>query len=101
MAVNHDPRFTGISDFQGSVTITTANTTKNGTGGSPDLIYTAPTDGSLVTGVIAMPLGTNATSVARLFLNNGSTLATATNNLMVAQVSLPATTNSETAAIPV
>lgn len=100
MAYNTNPRFTGIADFQGSVTVTTANTTKDATSGSPALLYTAPTDGSLVAGVIAQPNGTNTASVARLFLNNGSTPNTATNNIMVAQVSLPATTNSEVAAIP-
>lgn len=100
MAVNHDPRYTGIADFQGSVTVTTANTTKDATSGSPALLYTAPTDGALVSGVIAMPIGSNTASVARLFLNNGSTPNTATNNQMIAQVSLPATTNSEVAAIP-
>ena len=100
MTVNHDPRFTGVADFQGSVTVTAANTTKDGSGGSPALLYTAPADGALVQGVIAQPNGTNVASVARLFLNNGSTLATPANTIMIAQVSLPATTNSEVAAIP-
>jgi len=99
MAVNTAPRFTGTADFQGSKTIVTANTTKDGTGGAPDLIYTAPADGGLVEGVVCMPLGTNTASVARLFLNNGLTLATASNNMMIGQISLPATTNSEVAAL--
>lgn len=99
MATNKQPRFASAGDFQGSVTVTVANTTKDGTGGAPALLYTAPADGGLVEGIAAMPLGTNVASVARVFLNNGATLATATNNMMIQQVSLPATTNSETGAL--
>ncbi|MGL5936365.1 MAG: hypothetical protein ACRCZI_12190, partial [Cetobacterium sp.] len=99
MAANNAPRYTGMSDFQGSITVTAANTSKDLTSGTINLLYTAPTDGALVTGVLAMPLGTNVATVARLFLNNGGATGTADNQVMVHQVSLPATTNSETAAL--
>jgi hypothetical protein len=99
MAANTSPRFTGRGDFQGSVTVTAANTSKDLTSGALNLVYTAPTDGGYVDGVIAMPLGSNVATVARLFLNNGSTTNTATNNMMIGQENLPATTNSETTAL--
>jgi hypothetical protein len=79
--------------------VTAANTDKTLVTGAAALIYTAPTDGALVTGILAMPLGTNVASVARLFLNNGGVLTTASNNAMISQISLPATTNTEVAAL--
>ncbi len=41
----------------------------------------------------------NVANVARFFLNNGSTNATATNNSFIKEVSLPATTGSANAAL--
>jgi hypothetical protein len=46
-----------------------------------------------------MPLGTNVATVLRLFLNNGATTATASNNSMIDQIGIPATTNTEVAAL--
>mgnify|MGYP001571778310 FL=1 len=48
-----------------------------------------------------MPLGTNAQTVMRFFVNNGSTNATAANNSLVAEAGLPGTTLSESASISV
>jgi hypothetical protein len=42
--------------------------------------------------------GTNAASVARIYLNNGSVNTTATNNSLLGQLSLPATTLNNAAA---
>lgn len=99
MAANTAPRYSGMSDFQGSITVTAANTSKDLTSGTINLLYTSPTDGALVDGVLAMPLGTNVATVARVFLNNGGATATADNQAMIAQATLPATTNSEVAAL--
>lgn len=100
MAANTSPRFTGRGDPQWTTTaVLAANTTKDMTSGTIYLIYTAPTDGGIVDSIIAQPLGTNVATVLRLWLNNGSTTATAGNNSYVGQWTLPATTNSETAAI--
>lgn len=93
------PRFTALPDMQIGVTITAANTAKDCASGTVNLIYTSPTGGSWLSGVMAMPLGTNTASVARLFLNNGSATTTATNNCLISQVSLPATTNTEVAGL--
>ena len=45
------------------------------------------------------PRGTNVASVLRVFLNNGASNATAANNVLIAELSLPATTLSEVAAL--
>lgn len=80
------------------VTLTAANTNKDGTG-TTALLYTAGANGGLVKRVRANAAGTNVASVLRLFVNNGSTPATAGNNAYFASLSLPATTNTEVAAV--
>jgi len=75
-------------------TILTANTAKDGTG-TTSTIFTAGADGAIVQRVRASALGTNTASVLRIFVNNGSTPATATNNTLFAEISLPGTTLSE------
>lgn len=102
MAANTRPRFTGKAEFQFlDVAGTAANTTKDLTSGTTYLVYTCPTDGALVDYIRLVPKGTNAATVVRVWLNNGSTTATATNNAMIDQRSIPATTNSEAAALPI
>lgn len=63
----------------------------NGTSGTY-LILTAGSNGSYVQKLICEPGGTNAVSVLRLFVNNGSTVSTATNNTLYLQFGLPAVT---------
>ena len=100
MAANTTPRFTGAANPQWTITpVLAANTTKDLSAGTSYLIYTAPTDGGYVDSVSAQPLGTNVATVLRLWLNNGSTTATAANNAYIGQWTLPATTNSEVAAL--
>jgi len=83
----------------GSTGITTANTAKDGTG-TVLLVYTAGANGSYVQRVRFRPSGTSVQTVARLFINNGSTNATAANNILFDEITLSAITVSETAAQP-
>ena len=64
------------------------------------LIFTAGTNGGIVTEVrIKMIPGTATSATAfRLWLNNGSAAGTATNNALIAEYTVPAFTNSQTAA---
>lgn len=79
--------------------VTAANIAKDGTG-TVDTVFTADAvSGSFVQKLIIRPRGTNVASVLRVFLNNGLTNATAANNCLIGEVSLPATTISEVAAI--
>lgn len=82
----------------GFSTLTAANTAKDGTG-TTALLYIAGVNGGIVKRVRAKAAGTNTASVLRLWVNNGSTPATAGNNAYFASVSLPATTNTEVAAV--
>lgn len=96
MAANTAPIFTKNANL-GWGDITTANTAKDGTG-TVVLIFTAGADGSFLRKVRAKAKGTNTATVLRLWGNNGSTNATATNNYFIGEITLAATTLSEVAA---
>lgn len=78
--------------------LTTANTATDGTG-TVATIFTAGTFGARLDKVVARPLGTNVASVARFFLNNGAATTTATNNTLIAELDLPASTSGSAASI--
>lgn len=104
MAANTTPIYSKSGDNQWAPPpVLAANTTKDLTSGTIYLVYTAPSaapdaDGGFVSKVVATPLGTNVATVMRLWENNGSTTATATNNTLLAEQTCPATTVSEVAA---
>jgi hypothetical protein len=75
----------------------TANTATDGTG-TVNLIMTAGANGSRVNRLVVQHLGTNVATVMRIFLNNGSTNATVTNNSLVAEATIAANTLSQVAA---
>ena len=100
-ALNTQPIYTASGDTQWSVSGITANTTKDLTAGTSYLVFTAGSSGGYVQRIRFVPLGTNVATVARVWINNGSTTATQANNTFWDNISLPATTNSETSALPV
>lgn len=82
----------------GQSTTATANN-YDGTSANAVLVFTADsTNGSWVERLRFKAAGTNAASAARIFVNNGSTQTTATNNVFYGEISLPATTATSTAA---
>ena len=96
MAGNTSPIYSRVGDIQW-VTLTTANTAKDGTGTAAVLFTADATNGGRVERVRAVAKGNNIASVLRLFINNGATAETAGNNSLYAELSLPATTLSEVA----
>jgi hypothetical protein len=98
MVANTAPIFTNIPNIGFAPAITAANTAKDGTG-TVDLVFTAGADGAFLQKLKIRPKGTNVATVLRVFLNNGATPTTATNNMLFDEVGLPATTNIETTAI--
>ena len=99
MAANINPIYSKLGDIQWPATlIATANTAKDGTGTVHTVFTADATNGGRLEKVRACPTGTATASVLRLFINNGSTNATPANNILVAEVSLPAITLSEVAA---
>lgn len=98
MPANNDPIFPLTPDIEWVTAFTAANTAVDGTG-TVQTVFTASTNGSWCEEIIFAPLGTNVATVARIFINNGSTNATAGNNVMIGQLTLPATTLSNTSAL--
>ena len=103
MAANQNPIFTRVGDIQWSTTpILAANTTTDLTTGTTYLIFTADaTNGGYVQKLRFRPLGTNVATVARVWINNGSTVATAANNILFDEISLAISTVSQTSATPI
>lgn len=95
MAANVVPIFP-LTPKIGFATVATANTALDGTG-SPATIFTAGSNGARVDQIIISHLGTNIDTVARIFINNGSTTATATNNALYAEFDMGANTLSQVA----
>jgi len=98
---NTTPIFTKIADIQWAYSANTANTSYNMISGTSYLIFSADTtSGGYVQRVRFRPLGTNASAtVARIWINNGGSTATPTNQTLWDEITLPTTTGSQTAAL--
>ena len=104
MAANTLPIYTRLGDIQWTTTPMTAlNATTDLTSGTIYLAFTADaTEGGYVQRIrFKAVLSTNTATVARVWLNNGLTTATAANNILIDEISLPTATASSTAALPV
>jgi hypothetical protein len=102
MSANNNPIYTLIpKNTWGKVTA--ADTTEDGTSAGVVLVYTAQaSDGGFIQKLIFQPIstsGSTTTSAAsgRIYLNNGSTVGSATNNLLIGEITLPATAVNLTA----
>lgn len=106
MAANTAPIFTLTPDFStnngtgNASTLTTATGDYTGQSANHVLVHTAGANGSYPRKLRFKAIGTNVATVARIYLNNGSTNATAANNTFLGEISLPATTATNTASTP-
>ena len=98
MAVTALPIFAQTPVFTVGATVTTANTAKDGTG-TVVLLYTAGSNGSRLDTIKVRSTGTAVATVIRIFVNNGATNVTATNNSLYVEATIAATTLSEVAAL--
>ncbi len=100
MPANNNPIFSKKGAVQWSAApLSAANTAKDGTG-TVATVFTGGAEGNFLHKIIARPLGTNVATVLRVFINNGLTNATAANNSLIAEFTLPATAGIETASLP-
>ncbi len=98
MAANTAPIFPRTPQVEWAQPVLAANTTTDLTSGTIYQVFAADaTEGSRVDYLQIMALGTNVATVLRIWINNGSTTATAANNVMYKNITLPATTVSQTA----
>ncbi len=100
MPANTTPIYSKIGDIQWGSLLLTANTAKDGTGTVVTIFTADATNGGRVERIKVQAVGTNTATVLRIFINNGSTNATAANNTLFAELTLPATTLSEVASQP-
>lgn len=99
MAGNNDPIYSRVGAIGLNTGITAAQNTYDGAGANDTLVFTADaTNGSFVQRLRFKAKGTNVATVARIYINNGSTNSTAGNNTFFDEVTLPATTASATGA---
>jgi hypothetical protein len=104
MAANNSPNYVkkGNLTANGGTTMVAGMVTATGdyTGVSANhvLAHTSGADGSYIKRIRFVATGTNTQSVARIYLNNGSTNTSAANNQFIGQVTLPGTTAINTAA---
>jgi hypothetical protein len=100
MAMNTIPVFTKTPNIGwANLLAANANTALDGTG-TVSTVFTAGADGSMVNCIKVKSSTTTATSAAgilRIWINNGSTNSTATNNSLVSEQLLTANTASATA----
>ncbi len=99
-APNNLPLYSKVADIQWGTLITTANTAKDGTGTVVTIFTADATNGGRVERIKIRAAGTNVATVLRIFINNGSTNTTATNNSLFGEITCPAVTLSEVAAQP-
>ena len=100
MAANTTPIFSKLGDIQWINTVLTANTTTDLTAGTSYLVFTSDaTNGGYVQKLRIRPLGTNIATVLRVWINNGSATTSAVNNTLYDEISLAASTVSQTSAL--
>lgn len=91
MTANTKPVFPIKPKCDPGQTLLTANTAKDGTG-TMSTLYTAGADGGKVDGINIAYTGTSVQTTLRIFANNGSTNATAGNNTLIKNITVPANT---------
>ena len=99
MAANTAPIFSATGDIQWSLTpLVAANTLYDGTGANSVIVATAGTSGSFVQRIRFKASGSTTATVGRIFINNGQSTGSAANNVLFDEITLAATTATNTAA---
>jgi len=102
MALNTNPIYSGVGDIQwGATALVAANTTYEATGSNVLTVFSSSVSGSFVQRVRFKASGSTVATVARLFINNGASPITSSNNILFDEITLPATTSGSTAATAV
>lgn len=100
MPANKDPIWSSAPDVQWIVipSGTAANTALDGTGTVFTAFTADATNGGFVQALRVKAPSVSAATVVRVFINNGSTNATAANNTLIEELAIPIITSSNTAA---
>lgn len=101
---NNAPIFSKAGDMSSNngttmaPTLTTGSNTYDGTNAAAAAVFTAGASGAFVQRLRFKAIGSQIATVARIFINNGSTHTSAGNNSFYGEISLPAITASASAA---
>jgi hypothetical protein len=98
MPANTSPIFSVAPAIEWGGLVVSANTTTDLTSGTIYAIFTGGTNGSYIQRIRFRHLGTNVATVARVWINNGSTTGTAANNTLWDEITIAANTVSQVAA---
>lgn len=98
MPANTAPIFSGVGDIQWTTVQTAANATYDGTVGTPVIAFSASVSGGFVQRIRFRASGSATGTVARIFINNGQSTGSAANNVLFDEITLAATTATQTAA---
>ena len=102
MAANTAPIFSATGDIQWSLSpLVAANTLYDGTGANSVIVATAGASGSFVQRIRFKASGSATGTVARVFINNGQSTGSAVNNVLFDEITLAATSATQTAATAV
>ena len=98
MAANTSPIFSAKGDIEWTTVQTAANTTYDGTIGTPQIAFSASVDGGFIQRLRFKASGSATATVARVFINNGQSTGSIGNNVLFDEITLAATTATQTAA---
>lgn len=98
MAVNTSPIYSGAGQIGFTTILTAANTAYDATAANAAVVFTAQASGSFVQRVRFKASGSATATVARVFINNGGASGSAANNVLFDEITLAATTATQTAA---
>jgi len=106
MPANTSPIYSGVGQIESTATYGTnfmnaANTALDANAANAYIIASASISGSFIQRVRLKASGSTSLTVARIFINNGGVTGSATNNFLFDEITLPATTTSNTAATAV
>lgn len=101
MPANTQPIYSIAPDVQWNTipSGTTANTAVDGTGTVFTVFTADATNGGFVQSIRVKAASVSTATVIRFFINNGSTNATAANNVFFDELAIPTITSSNTAAV--
>jgi len=101
MAANTAPIFSSTGDIEWTTVQTAANTTYDGIIGTPALAFSASVSGGFIQRIRFKASGSATATVGRVFINNGQSTGSAANNVLFDEITLAATTATQTAATAV
>ena len=103
MALNTNPIYSGVGDIQwGSTALVASNPSYEASGSGAVVVFTASTSGSFVQRIRFKASGSTTATAARIFIGNATAgTLSGSNVVLFDEITLPATTGTQTAATAV